>query len=89
VAAVITLAVTPTTSVHGLARSICETLGAERVIVLEADEAKAVNQAVKAMAIARGKLALDLTDLDFRPGLTDRVGDWNESGVRIEVRLDE
>ena len=86
----ISIAVTAATSVHELAGSIRANLLDNQVMHLDCAEASAVNQAIKGMAIARGLLANDLSDLYCRPVLLSPGEDWNKTnGIRFEVRIDE
>lgn len=61
-----------------LAQAISYAITDNKRVVLRAIGAGAVNQAVKAMAIARGLVATRGLDLTFRPGFTTVTGEEGE-----------
>ena len=62
------------TNAQSLASAIAHAVYAQRRVVLRAVGAGAVNQAVKAVAIARGYVAPNGFDLSMRPGFANVPG---------------
>jgi len=71
-----------------LASSIKQALMEDKTVVLCAIGASAVNQAVKACAIARGYVASAGYDLTIRPGFADTVID-NDTKTVVRLIVDK
>lgn len=67
------LRVSGTSAVQDLALAVVHAVAEHNKVVLRAVGAGAVNQAIKAIAIARGMTAAKGVDLLVRPGFTDIV----------------
>lgn len=83
------LRVAGTSPVHKLAGSLAKTIRQDRTAHLDCVGAAAVNQAVKAIAVARAFLAPEGIDLLAQPSFLDGVpvGDGEaRTGVRLAVR---
>lgn len=83
------LRVAGTSPVHKLAGSLAKTIRQERTAHLDCVGAAAVNQAVKAIAVARAFLAPEGIDLAAQPSFLDGVplptGEAR-TGMRLAVR---
>ena len=69
-----------------IAGAIAHSLEDNKEVKLEAIGAGAVNQAVKAVAIARGFVAPSGQDLICTPGFFDvEIGDEERTGIRLTI----
>lgn len=76
------------TSVQNLASAVSNAVYDSKVVVLRAIGAGAVNQAVKAVAVARGFTASRGIDIAFVPGFdTVRMPDKNVSAITLRVTI--
>ncbi len=81
------LKVSSTSDPSATAGALANTIREEGVAELQAIGPKAVNQAVKAITIARGYMAPSGVDLIFVPSFVDVVIDEeNKTAMRMEVR---
>ena len=81
------LKVSSTSDPSATAGALANTIREEGVAELQAIGPKAVNQAVKAITIARGYMAPSGVDLIFVPSFVDvKIDDENKTAMRMEVK---
>lgn len=81
------LKVSSTSDPSATAGALANTIREEGIAELQAIGPKAVNQAVKAITIARGYMAPSGVDLIFVPSFVDvQIDDENKTAMRMEVR---
>ncbi|MBS3786881.1 stage V sporulation protein S [Candidatus Bipolaricaulota bacterium] len=81
------LKVSSTSDPSATAGALANTIREEGIAELQAIGPKAVNQAVKAITIARGYMAPSGVDLIFVPSFVDvEIDDENKTAMRMEVR---
>lgn len=81
------LKVKSTSEVNKLAGAVAEMVREGKVLELHAIGAGALNQAVKALATARGYVASNGIDLYFVPAFVDIVIDGEErTGIKLVVK---
>lgn len=81
------LKVSSTSDPSATAGALANTIREEGVAELQAIGPKAVNQAVKAITIARGYMAPSGVDLVFVPSFVDvKIDDENKTAMRMEVK---
>jgi stage V sporulation protein SpoVS len=77
--------ITPQTPVRTFAKAVARELSERGELLLEAEGAGAVNQAVKVVAAARSWLVPAGKDCHFQPSF-DRVDPGDETSIRLHVR---
>jgi len=81
------LKVSSTSDPSATAGALANTIREEGVAELQAIGPKAVNQAVKAITIARGYMAPSGVDLVFVPSFVDvKIDDENKTAMRMKVK---
>ena len=81
------LKVSSTSDPSATAGALANTIREEGIAELQAIGPKAVNQAVKAITIARGYMAPSGVDLVFVPSFVDvQIDDENKTAMRMEVK---
>lgn len=81
------LKVSSTSDPSATAGALANTIREEGTAELQAIGPKAVNQAVKAVTIARGYMAPSGVDLVFLPSFVDvKIDEENKTAMRLEVR---
>ncbi|MBS3765663.1 stage V sporulation protein S [Candidatus Bipolaricaulota bacterium] len=81
------LKVSSTSDPSATAGALANTIREEGTAELQAIGPKAVNQAVKAITIARGYMAPGGVDLVFLPSFVDvKIDEENKTAMRMEVR---
>lgn len=81
------LKVSSTSDPSATAGALANTIREEGMAELQAIGPKAVNQAVKAITIARGYMAPSGVDLVFLPSFVDvKIDDENKTAMRLEVK---
>lgn len=81
------LKVSSTSDPSATAGALANTIREEGAAELQAIGPKAVNQAVKAVTIARGYMAPSGVDLVFLPSFVDvEIDHENKTAIRLEVR---
>ena len=81
---VTTMKVASTTDVKKLADAIAFDIREGHTVALEAMGASAVNQAIKAIAVARGPLMTQGTEIAFRPSFVE-LSELDRTLIKLEV----